>query len=200
MTNPRQPASTRRLNVGCGRDVRPAGDGWVNLDMSPLPGIDVVHDLEVLPWPFADGEFDHVLCSHVLEHVPQRLPGYAGDGLLRVLEEIHRILAPGGILEVLVPVYHDPGYWMDPSHTRVITLHTFHWVSPETPDPWYTHARFRLREWSVHRRAPRFDRALPLGRQRIGLFVHVWDRAPWARRLMPTRAAEFRMLLDRAPR
>jgi hypothetical protein len=32
----------KRLNLGCGRDVRP---NWVNLDRVSLPGVDVVHDI-----------------------------------------------------------------------------------------------------------------------------------------------------------
>ena len=41
-----------------------------------------------------DGTFDVVVCSHVLEHVDDR----------RALEEMHRILVPGGRLVVMVPI------------------------------------------------------------------------------------------------
>lgn len=44
---------------------------------------------------YADGAFDLVLCSHVLEHVPD-------DG--KAMRELARILAPGGTLLVLVPL------------------------------------------------------------------------------------------------
>jgi SAM-dependent methyltransferase len=44
--------------------------------------------------PFPDSAFDAVICSEVLEHIPQ---------LSRVLNEINRVLRPGGHLVVSVP-------------------------------------------------------------------------------------------------
>jgi len=44
--------------------------------------------------PHADGSFDLVLCSHVLEHV-------ADDA--RAIAELHRVVSPGGELLVMVP-------------------------------------------------------------------------------------------------
>lgn len=47
----------------------------------------------------ADGSFDAVLCSHVLEHV-------ADDR--KAMRELHRVLAPGGWALILVPAYDGP--------------------------------------------------------------------------------------------
>ena len=33
----------KRLNLGSGTHIR---KGWINLDRSALPGVDVVHDIE----------------------------------------------------------------------------------------------------------------------------------------------------------
>ena len=46
-----------KLNLGCGRDIR---EGYVNLDKAGLDGVDVVHDLNVFPYPFEDNEFDEI--------------------------------------------------------------------------------------------------------------------------------------------
>ena len=46
---------------------------------------------------YADGSFDVVLCSHVLEHVPDDR---------RAMRELHRILRPDGIAIVMVPLVH----------------------------------------------------------------------------------------------
>lgn len=187
----------RRLNLGCGTDIRPAAEGWVNMDVAALPGVDVVHDLERLPWPFKDGEFDHVLASHVLEHVPHRVPGVRGDALLAVLEEVHRVLAPRGTLEAVVPVWRDARYWADPTHTRVLPLEAFTLFVAGRERPYYSAARFTLDAWAYEQPGPRGDRALALGKGRVGLLMHLWVRAPWLRPVLPKKDGQLRVLLTR---
>jgi SAM-dependent methyltransferase len=62
------------------------------------------------PLPLEDGSFDLVLCSHVLEHVPD-------DRFL--LAEIARLLAPGGRAFLNVPINEDR--FDDPNHVRKYT-------------------------------------------------------------------------------
>lgn len=142
-----------RLNLGSGLDVRP---GWVNLDAF-APGADVRHDLERLPLPFADETFDHVLASHILEHIPHRLAdGGARDGLVRLLEEIHRILKPGGTLEAAYPhpARENAYVWGNPEHTRVLSPRTWRAFDPEAAETHslFTTARFRLESLTNVRR------------------------------------------------
>jgi SAM-dependent methyltransferase len=109
-----------RLNVGCGPDIRP---GWVNLDVAPLPGVDVVHDLDVLPLPLEDGRFEVIDCQDVLEHVD----------LVPVLRELHRVLAPGGRLHVRSPHFTSQMVYIDPTHRRCFSIQTFNFfVRSET--------------------------------------------------------------------
>jgi len=56
----------KRLDVGCGQRKLP---GAIGLDRVALPGVDVVHDLNVLPYPFPDNEFNEIYARHVIEHV-----------------------------------------------------------------------------------------------------------------------------------
>ena len=53
--------------------------------------------LDIQALPFADGSFDYIFCSHVLEHVPDDR---------RAVAELRRVLRPGGTALVCVP--HDP--------------------------------------------------------------------------------------------
>lgn len=76
---------------GAGRTVQ----GYINIDLLAIPGVDVAADAEQLPFP-ADA-FQRVECDAVLEHV--RNPE-------RVLSEIRRVLAPGGYVHLVTPFCH----------------------------------------------------------------------------------------------
>ncbi|HEY3741515.1 MAG TPA: class I SAM-dependent methyltransferase [Bryobacteraceae bacterium] len=70
-------------------------DGYVNLDLFPFAGVDVIADAETLP--FEDGTFQRVECDAVLEHV--RKPEI-------VMREIERVLKPGGFAHIVTPFAH----------------------------------------------------------------------------------------------
>lgn len=100
------------LNLGCGTDIRP---GFVNLDCSALPGVDVVHDLNSLPLPFKAATFDHIVAKDVLEHVDY----------IPLLRELHRILKPGGELFIQVPHFSSANNYIDPTHKNRFSILTF---------------------------------------------------------------------------
>lgn len=81
----------KKLNLGCGETKK---EGYLNLDWSSLTHPDIVHDLNVLPYPFEDDSFDEIEIFHVLEHL---------DKPFAIMRELHRILKPEGILHVKVP-------------------------------------------------------------------------------------------------
>ncbi|MCA1813004.1 MAG: class I SAM-dependent methyltransferase [Halobacteriales archaeon] len=167
----------RKLNLGSGSDIQPSAEGWSNMDIAPLPGVDTVHDFLRFPWPFADSTFAHVLARHVMEHIPHQVPGSDRDGFLLVVEELHRILQPGGTLEVISPHHRNPDAWCDPTHTRLIHEDSFEYFTghPRFP-PYYSKARFatvrkqtvrslrigRYTAWDFHERFKLWPPALPL--------------------------------------
>jgi SAM-dependent methyltransferase len=74
-----------------GRYLRKKCKSYVTLDLS-MEGADVKEPIERTS--FRDACFDHVVCSHVLEHVDDRA----------ALKELHRILRPGGTALLMVPI------------------------------------------------------------------------------------------------
>jgi len=85
-------ADSPLLNLGCGRRHHPA---WTNVDLVP-DGPDVIAADLRRPLPFAAGAFTAVYASHVLEHLPPA-------GARALLGEIRRVLAPGGVVRLVVP-------------------------------------------------------------------------------------------------
>jgi len=116
----------RELLLGCGRSrerriMINGRRGWSNLttlDRNADHGPDVVHDLEVLPYPFEDDSFAEVHAYEVLEHL-----GCLGDerSFFAQFSELWRILKPGGFLAATCPSYRSMWAFGDPSHRRVIT-------------------------------------------------------------------------------
>lgn len=107
-----------KLNLGCG--ARPI-DGYLGVDLVAQPGVDVVHDLDVGPWPWKDGEVTHVYAEGIFEHVEKPL---------LFMSEAHRILEPGGMLYLVVPHWRHEQAYTDPTHRRFCTEHTFdYWIA-----------------------------------------------------------------------
>lgn len=104
------------LNVGCDTSYYPAPN-VVNLDSHEGEGINLVHDLTVLPLPFADETFDGILANHVLEHIPNWGKTFA---------DLFRILKVGGVLEVWVPADGSSLQLGSFTHINVINRLSFH--------------------------------------------------------------------------
>ena len=68
------------------------GIRYITGDLDPA-GVDLELDLQALALP--DGCFDAVMCSHVLEHVPDDAAA---------MRELRRVTAPGGWCLVMVPL------------------------------------------------------------------------------------------------
>ena len=102
-----------KLNLGCGFNKK---DGFINVDCEAICQPDVLHNLEITPWPFQDNQFDFILASHCLEHLGETRATY-----MAIIREMWRILKPGGTVHVLVPHPRHDNFLHDPTHVRVIT-------------------------------------------------------------------------------
>jgi predicted SAM-dependent methyltransferase len=112
----------RVLNIGCGNRIIP---GAVHHDrVKHRPEIDVVHDLNVLPWPFESASFDQIVALAVLEHLD--------IDLVASLNECHRILARGGKLVIKLPMWNSENSYDDPTHRWFFTLRSLDQFCPET--------------------------------------------------------------------
>ena len=131
----------RILELGCGRNKR---EGAFGVDILADSDADVVHDLDVFPYPFDDSSWDRILAFDVLEHVERFVP---------CVEEIWRIARPGATVEATGPFMSSVNYYSDPTHRRAFTSRTFDYFIEGTPffRYGYSHARFRLKSCQYDR-------------------------------------------------
>lgn len=101
-----------KLNLGSG-DKK--AKKFLNIDILPLPNVDIVHDLEQ-GIPLHDNSVIEVHAYHILEHIPDSV---------KIFEEIYRVCQPGSIVKLKVPYFKSIGAFKDPTHKSFFTEKTF---------------------------------------------------------------------------
>jgi SAM-dependent methyltransferase len=115
-----------KLNLGCGTRPLP----WHrNVDIVQMPGVDVVCDLNKIPWTaiddpddetFTDESADEITGFDIFEHIPDAI-GF--------MTECARILKPDGILYLHTCFWQSENAFTDPTHVHFPTMRTFdYWV------------------------------------------------------------------------
>src|SRR3990167_754252 len=158
---------TRHLDLGCGpvprnpyrRDELYGGDIAPQQDAG---GCQVLRgNLTMEAIPFETDSFDSVSAFDFLEHVPRVLPTANGRGtrfpFIELMNEISRVLRPGGLLYALTPCYPSREAFQDPTHVNIITDRTHLYFTGASPlgrmygfDGHFTARRV---EWMVSRDA-----------------------------------------------
>ena len=95
-----------RLDLGCGTQKK---EGFVGVDSRKFDGVDVVHDLGVHTWPWANDSVDEVHCSHMVEHL---------TWFERVFffNELYRVMKKGAKAQIIIPHWNSNRYYGDPTH------------------------------------------------------------------------------------
>lgn len=120
---------SKTLDIGCGSNPR----NLFNAD--EVYGIDVREDLEkniicadlvVDPIPFPDDFFEFVSAVDFLEHVPRLIyVPHRRNAFVEVMNEVWRVLKPGGQFMSFTPAYPHAPAFRDPTHVNIITDETF---------------------------------------------------------------------------
>lgn len=106
------------LDLGCGKKKRA---GAIGVDYSDRHNADIIHNLNIFPYPLKDDEFDDIYLDNVIEHL---------DDPMRVMEEVHRICKPGGQVKVIVPYFRSLWAFIDPTHKHFFTVNSFAYYDP----------------------------------------------------------------------
>ncbi len=111
--------SAMRLNLGCCDALLP---DHVNVDRVPGPGVQVVDLRE--PWPWDDGSVDHARAWDIVEHLPDKI---------FTMNELWRVLKPGGTAEIVIPTTDGPGAFQDPTHVSFWNRRSFLYYEAGNP-------------------------------------------------------------------
>ncbi len=112
-----------KLNVACGQ-IRQ--DGFIGIDKIKTDATDIVHNLDIIPWPIPDNCVDEALISHYVEHV---------ISLIEFMDEIYRIMKSpytnkdgetiSSKVTIIAPYYSSMRSIQDPTHVRSICEASF---------------------------------------------------------------------------
>jgi len=95
----------------------------VTIDCNSELNPDILHDLNITPWPIENESFDLILLFSVIEHMVDPL---------ETLVECHRILNHGGRIVILTPHYSDSASFVDPTHKVHFSMRSFDYLIPGT--------------------------------------------------------------------
>lgn len=134
-----------RLDIGCGEHKN---KGFVGMDKRKLPGVDIVHDLEKFPYPIPSDCCLMIVGSHIVEHIKPWL-------MLDFMNELWRIMKPGGQLVFSHPYGVSSGFIQDPTHCNPCNENTWQYFDPRfsvlysiyRPKPWFI--EFGFPQWQL---------------------------------------------------
>lgn len=102
-----------KLDLGCGKNRQ---KDFLGVDKIKLDTVDIVHDLEIFPWPFEDNSIDEIYCSHYIEHT---------NNLIKFVDEMFRVIKKDSKATLIAPYYASMRAWQDPTHKRAICEASF---------------------------------------------------------------------------
>lgn len=124
-----------KLNLGCGKRKIP---GFENVDNQERVNPDLLLDV-TKGLPYEDGSVDEVMAIDFIEHLER-------GQVLALMDEVYRVLKPGGRFLFIVPSDEGRGAWQDPTHKSAWNINTWklYFTDPRYRDLYGTVANFKI--------------------------------------------------------
>ncbi|MBG1233234.1 class I SAM-dependent methyltransferase [Aestuariivirga litoralis] len=103
-----------KIELGCGPTKQ--DKDALGIDILDYPGVDLIGDVYEVLKAFPASSVDSVYARHFIEHVPD---------VIMLLDELERIVKPGGTLHFIAPHFSNPYFYSDPTHKTYFGLYTF---------------------------------------------------------------------------
>ncbi|MBV1776441.1 class I SAM-dependent methyltransferase [Burkholderiaceae bacterium DAT-1] len=121
--------ATKTLDLGCGpnpRNLFNAAEVYgIDIRESDNPNIKAA-DLAIEPIPFPDNHFEFVTAHDFIEHIPRVIyMPHRRFPFIELMNEVYRVLKPGGMFLSFTPAYPHGEAFRDPTHVNIITEQTF---------------------------------------------------------------------------
>lgn len=121
----------KHLDLGCGKKPRNPYFCEIVYGIDLDPNVLLLGEnfkcvnLSIDPIPYPDSFFDSVSGFDFLEHLPRQAIDFKEKVLrqpfIAVMNEIHRVLKPGGMFYAVTPAYPSNEAFQDPTHINYIT-------------------------------------------------------------------------------
>ena len=119
------------LHLGSGKKYDAVA---VNVDIKATTNPDIVHNLDLRPWPLPNNHFTEVRAYDVIEHL---------DDVVAAMEEIHRVCRDGAVVKITVPHYSCCNAFTDITHRHYFSVRSFDYFTGDNEFEFYTERRFR---------------------------------------------------------
>jgi len=125
-----------KLDIGCGNKKT---EGCTGMDCKALPSVDIVHDMDVFPWPISEDSVEEIYATHYLEH---------SGNIIACLEEIYRIAKNGCLINIRVPHYASDNFNTDLTHKVAFGYRSFNYfaVNESSEYNFYSDIKFEILE------------------------------------------------------
>jgi len=112
------------LNIGCGTNPSKSTEEieFIYIDIAELEGIDMLYDLNKIPYPFEDESFDLIIMHDIIEHLEKPID---------VFREVHRLLKKDGLIKLKVVDWSHRYTYSDPQHKHAFSERYFRVLTGE---------------------------------------------------------------------
>ena len=122
-----------KLDIACGHHKQ--GEDWIGMDIQRLPGVNIVHDVNLHPWPLESDSVERAIAWHIVEHIPPVVVGEKGTRFpfIEFMDECWRVLKFGAEIDIECPHGASEVFLHDPTHCNHITEVTWEYFDPAFP-------------------------------------------------------------------